>query len=147
MAGEVGLQQAVTALEATRAQLESLGRQEETLRFSLQEYTRARDTMAKYKDEPVGTEILVPVGANSFLFAQIANVERCIVGLGAEVALDDSIESAIDRLETRIRELTTVQEDLLRRMVAIEGQVNDQSALVQEAYGRAQGESEGGDGV
>ncbi len=147
MAGEVGLQQAVTALEATRAQLESLGRQEETLRFSLQEYTRARDTMAKYKDEPVGTEILVPVGANSFLFAQITNVERCIVGLGAEVALDDSIESAIDRLETRIRELTTVHEDLLRRMVAIEGQVNDQSALVQEAYGRAQGKSEGGDGV
>ncbi len=147
MAGEVGLQQAVTALEATRAQLESLGRQEETLRFSLQEYTRARDTMAKYKDEPVGTEILVPVGANSFLFAQITNVERCIVGLGAEVALDDRIESAIDRLETRIRELTTVQEDLLRRMVAIEGQVNDQSALVQEAYGRAQGKSEGGDGV
>ncbi|MFQ5919757.1 MAG: prefoldin subunit alpha [Thermoplasmata archaeon] len=147
MAEEVGLQQAVTALETTRAQLEALTRQEEALRFSLQEYARARDTMAEYKDAPVGTEILVPIGANSFLFAQIADVERCIVGLGAEVALDDSIESAIERLENRIRQLTTVQEDLLRRIAAMEGQANDQAALVQEAYGRAQEEPEGGDGV
>ncbi|MFQ5553317.1 MAG: hypothetical protein ACE5EW_06330, partial [Thermoplasmata archaeon] len=72
MAEEVGLQQAVAALENTRAQLDALTRQEEALRYSLQEYTRARDTMAEYKDAPVGTEILVPIGANSFLFAQIA---------------------------------------------------------------------------
>ncbi|MDX1535115.1 MAG: prefoldin subunit alpha [Thermoplasmata archaeon] len=147
MAEEVGLQQAVTALETTRAHLEALTRQEEALRFSLQEYARARDTMAVYKDAPVGTEILVPIGGNSFLFAQIADVDRCIVGLGAEVALDDSIESAIDRLDNRIRQLTTVQEDLLRRMAALEGQANDQAAVVQEAYGKAQDEAQGRDGV
>ncbi|MFQ5985743.1 MAG: prefoldin subunit alpha [Thermoplasmata archaeon] len=147
MAEEVGLQQAVAALETTRAQMDALTRQEEALRYSLQEYTRARDTMAEYKDAPVGTEILVPIGANSFLFAHIADVERCIVGLGAEVALDDSIASAIERLDNRIRQLTTVQEDLLRRIAAMEGQANDQAALVQEAYDKAQGESGEGEGV
>ncbi|MEE9592089.1 MAG: prefoldin subunit alpha [Thermoplasmata archaeon] len=147
MAEEAGLQQAVTALEATRAQLEALTRQEEALRYSLQEYSRARDTMAKYQDSPVGTEILVPIGANSFLFAQIADVERAIVGLGAEVALDDSIESAIERMDNRIRQLTTVQEDLLRRIGAMEGQANDQAAVVQAAYEQAQNESGEREGV
>ncbi|MFQ5907782.1 MAG: prefoldin subunit alpha [Thermoplasmata archaeon] len=147
MAEDVGLQQAVTALETTRAQLEALTRQEEALRYSLQEYTRARDTMEKYQGSPVGTEILVPIGANSFLFAQITDVERAIVGLGAEVALDDSIESAIERLDTRIRQLTTVQEDLLRRIGAMEGQANDQAAVVQTAYEQAQNEPGEREGV
>ncbi len=147
MAEEVGLRQAVDALEATRAQLDALARREEALRFSLQEYTSARNTMVEYKDTSIGTEILVPIGANSFLFAQISDVERCIVGLGAEVALDDGIESAIERLDNRIRQLTTVQEDLLRRIAAMEGQANDQAALVQETYERAQGEPGEGEGV
>ncbi|MFQ6012871.1 MAG: prefoldin subunit alpha [Thermoplasmata archaeon] len=147
MAEEVGLQQAVAALETTRAQLDALTRQEEALRYSLQEYNRARDTMAAYQDAPVGTEILVPIGANSFLFAHIADVERCIVGLGAEVALDDSIESALVRLDNRIRQLTTVQEDLLRRIASVEGQANEQAARIQEAYEQAQGESGEGTGV
>lgn len=143
---ESQLRQAVAALETTRAQVDALTRQEEALRFTLQEYTRARDTMAGYTQAPVGTEILVPIGANSFLFANVADVKRCIVGLGAEVALEDSMESSIQRLDHRINQLTEVHENLLQRIAAMEGQANEQAAQVQAAYDQAQaggGEEEG----
>lgn len=141
------LRQAVATLETTRAQLDALTRQEEALRFSLQEYTRARETMVEYKDAPVGTEILVPIGANSFLFAHVADVKRCIVGLGAEVALEDSMASSIERLNRRIQQLEEVHQDLLQRIASMEGQANEQAARVQAAYEQAQGQAGEGEGV
>lgn len=140
---EVDLQQAMATLETARAQLVALARQEELLRVSLEEYARARETMARYQETPAGTEILVPVGANSFLFAKVAEVERCIVGIGSEVALEDTMDRAIERLDHRMKQLQEVQENLVERIGEVEERVNEYSLAVQQAYAQAQGEEPG----
>jgi prefoldin alpha subunit len=143
---ESDLRQAMAALETSRAQLDALARQEELLRISLDEYVRARETMARYAQAPLGTQILVPIGANSFLFANVADVGRCIVGIGSEVALEDSLERAIERLDNRIKQLQEVQEGLVKRMAEMENRVNEYAAAVQRAYEKLQAErgEEGG---
>ncbi len=140
---ELDLRQSLASLETARAQLEALARQEELLRISLEEYARARETMARYQETPAGTEILVPIGANSFLFAQVAEVERCIVGIGSDVALEDTIDRAIERLDHRMKQLQDVQENLIKRIAEVEGRVNEYSLAVQQAYAEAQGEESG----
>ncbi len=137
---EAELQQAVAALETARAQLTALARQEELLRVSLEEYARARETMVRYTESPVGTQILVPIGADSFLFANVADVEKCIVGIGSQVALEDAMEKAIERLDHRITQLQGVQEDLLKRIGQMEDRVNSYAAAVQTEYEKVQGE-------
>ncbi|MFQ5837995.1 MAG: prefoldin subunit alpha [Thermoplasmata archaeon] len=137
---ESELRQAVAALETSRAQMDALARQEEMLRLSLEEYVRARETMARYADTPVGTQILVPIGANSFLFASVDDVDKCIVGIGSEVALEDTLERAMERLDNRIRQLQDVQEGLLRRIEEIGGKVNEYTAAVQRAYEKSRSE-------
>ncbi len=134
---ESELRQAVAALDTARAQLDALARQEELLRVSLEEYARARETMARYQETPTGTEILVPIGANSFLFANVADAEKCIVGIGSEVALEDTMEKAIERLDHRIEQLQEVHEDLVGRIDDVQGRVNDYSLAVQKAYADA----------
>lgn len=135
---EVDLQQAVAALEAYRAQLTALVRQEELLRVSLEEYARARETMARYAEAPVGTQVLVPIGADSFLYAQVADVEKCIVGIGSQVALEDSLERAIERIDHRVEQLQSVHQDLIKRIGEMEERVNSLTLLVQREYQRAQ---------
>ena len=144
---ESELREAIAALETTRARLEGLGRQEELLRRSLQEYQRARNTMAEYREAEEGTEVLVPIGANSFLFAQVGDVERCIVGLGAEVALEDSLEGALGRMDNRIEQLTGIHEGLLERIGEMEAQANQRATQVQQLYEQAQGEGGEEEGV
>ncbi len=135
---EAELQRVVAALETARAQLAALARQDELLRVSLEEYARARETMLRYSEAPVGTQILVPIGADSFLFANVADAERCIVGIGSQVALEDSLEKAIERLDHRIEQLQKVQEDLLKRIGEMEERVNSYAATVQREYERLQ---------
>lgn len=142
---ESELRQAMAALETSRAQLDALARQEELLRLSLEEYVRARETMARYSKAPVGTEILVPIGANSFLFASISDVERCIVGIGSEVALEDSMARAMERLDKRIQQLQEVQQGLIQRIQEMEAKVNEYAAAVQRAYEKLQ--ARGGEGA
>lgn len=139
---EAELRQAMAALETTRARMDALARQEELLRSSLQEYQRARNTMAEYAEAPEGTEILVPIGANSFLFASVRDVDRCLVGLGAEVALEDTLEKSLERLDNRIEQLTEVHENLVDQIGQMENQANEQAARVQQMY--EQGAAEGG---
>lgn len=140
---ELDLRQSLASLETARAQLEALARQEELLRVSLEEYARARETMARYQETPSGTEILVPIGANSFLFAHVAEAERCIVGIGSDVALEDTMDRAIERLDHRMKQLQNVQENLIKRIGEVDGRVNEYSLAVQQAYAQAQGEESG----
>ncbi len=137
---DIDLRQAVAALETARAQLDALARQDEILRVSLEESARARETMVRYQEAPVGTEILVPIGSNSFVFASLADSERCIVGIGSEVALEDTMDKAIKRLDNRIKQLQEIQEDLVRRIGEAEDRLNQYSLAVQQAYAEAQAE-------
>lgn len=138
---ESELQQTIAALETSRAQLTALARQEEMLRVSLEEYARARETMVRYAETPIGTEILVPIGANSFLFANVADAEKCIVGIGSEVALEDTLERATDRLDHRIKQLQEVEEELIKRISELEDRVNSYTVAVQRGYDRLQAQS------
>ncbi len=135
---EANLRAAVAALEAGRAQLEALGRQEELLRLSLEEYVRARETMLRFKDAGEGAEILVPIGANSFLFGTIRDTERCMVGIGGEVVLEDSIGKAVARLDNRIKQMGDVQGTLAERMEELDEKVQQYSAVVQAEYEKLQ---------
>lgn len=144
---ESELRQAMAALETARAQLDALVRQEEILRMSLEEFVRARETMARFAEAPIGTEILVPIGANSFLFASVANIEKCIVGIGSDIALEDSLDRALERMDKRIEQLQEVQKGLLERIGEMESRVNQYAVAVQQAYEKVQRESGEGTGV
>lgn len=137
---------AVAALEAGRAQLEAMARQEELLRLSLEEYMRARETMLRFKDAGTGAEVLVPIGANSFLFGTVRDPDRCMVGVGSDVVLEDTIPRAVERLDHRIKQMGEVQRTLADRIEELDQRVQEYSAMVQGEYERlqrAQGKGEG----
>lgn len=136
------LQRAVMEYERQRAELEALARQDELVKLSLEEYMRAKETMARYQKGGKGAEILVPVGANSFLFAEIKDPDKAVVGVGSDLNVVESMDEAIARLEGRIEDLTAAEKGIMGRMVEVSEMVRESSELVKGLYEGAQGQNE-----
>ncbi len=122
--------------------MESLNEQSEMLRLSLEEHMRAKETMTRFQKGGKGAEILVPVGANSFLFARIEDPDKAIVGIGSDITVEESMEVAVKRLETRIEDIEKALQGLAGRMVETSRKVEEKSELVKDLYGKTQQETE-----
>jgi prefoldin alpha subunit len=132
------LQSAVAEYETLRAQLEALAQQNELLRMSLEEHMRDKETMTRFQHGGEGAEILVPIGANSFLFAQIKDPDRAIIGIGSDLTVEEDMGTAVNRLEGQIKEIESALKAINERMVEFSQKVEEKSGLVRELYGQAQ---------
>lgn len=131
---EEQLREAVGKLDLARAQLEGLVRQSEIIRMSLEEHMRAKETISRYRDTQSGDSLLVPVGANCFVFANVESKEEVICGLGSDVAMKDSVEGAISRLDKRIKMIVESEEELGKKITELDSEVAKLSEDVQKKY-------------
>ncbi|MDD1769001.1 MAG: prefoldin subunit alpha [Methanomassiliicoccales archaeon] len=135
---EKELQQSLATLELYRAQLQSLAEQQQLVQMSLEENARAKETLSNFKSAPIDSEILVPVGGSSFVFAKIGSNSKAIVSVGSRVSLEKPIEDAMKMIETRINELVETFTKLGERRSAIEAQSSQLSQQLQQEYQRMQ---------
>lgn len=133
------LRRAAANLELVRAQMENLGRQEELLRLTLEEIGRARETLARTQDSKKGAELLMPVGANSFVFGSLRDAGRVIVGIGSDVAIELPTGEAIGRLDARVKAIEEAERGLAARMQELAVAEEESATKVQELYSKAQG--------
>lgn len=137
---ETELRRALSVLDQYRAQLDALQRQHELLTLSLEELMRARETMSRYEQAGKGAPILVPIGGNAFLFGQIANPERTIVGIGSDLLVEETIPAAVERLEGRIKGLQEAIGGLGQRIAELDTRVRAQTEFVQGVYEQLSGQ-------
>jgi prefoldin alpha subunit len=135
------LRRAAANLEIVRAQMENLGRQEELLRITLEEISRARETLVRAKASSAGAELLMPIGANSFVFGTLRDADRVIVGIGTDVAIELPTDEAVTRLDARVKAIEEAERGLASRMQELSIAEEESAAKVQELYTKAQGEA------
>ncbi len=131
---EEDLRSAVATLDLARAQLDGLAKQGELLRMTLEEHLRAKETISRFNKTSTGEKLLVPVGADCFVFAAVENNEDVIVGLGSDVMIADTTGGAIAKLDKRIKRMNDSEEELAKRMAGLDGEVARLTELVQAEY-------------
>jgi len=131
---EKELQQSIRSLELYRAQMESLDQQYEFMAHTMQEITKAKDTMVAYKEVEEGSEMLTPVGGSSYLFTKASGTDKAIVGIGAEIAVETKIEDAIARLDERIKEVEEAMKSLNKRYTEVANLASELATKIQGAY-------------
>jgi prefoldin alpha subunit len=131
---EEELRTAVATLDAARAQLDGMVKQGEMLRMSMEEHMRAKETISRFNKTEAGERLLVPVGANCFVFAAVENKENVILSLGSDVMIMDSADGAIAKLDTRIKQMTSNEEELAKRMAELDGEITKLTERVQTEY-------------
>jgi prefoldin alpha subunit len=137
-AGETDLRRGLAVLDQYREQIETLGQQQDLVRMSLEDHMRARETLDQYQKAGRGAEVLVPVGANSFLVAESKDVDRAFVSIGSDLVVHDEIPKQIERLDARIKSITEAANAIGQRLADLQRRAEAQGAAVQDLYDRIQ---------
>ena len=98
-------QRILEELRSSQAMADALQRQIALLTASLSELSVTAETIRTTKQLKPDTEILVPVGSDSFITAKLAFTDKVIIGLGADVAAERSVDDALRILKTRSAEV------------------------------------------
>ncbi|WP_455368988.1 prefoldin subunit alpha [[Eubacterium] cellulosolvens] len=103
---------------------------------ALEDTVIAMKALESVKNEKKGTEMLVPVGAGSLLKVEITDVEKTILGVGAGICIEKSIESSIKDLNERQEELEKLsnsqQQQLGQLLANIDSSKNRLARMIEE---------------
>ena len=128
------LRQAMAMLDVYRSQLESMGNQVQLLQMSLEEAGRAKDTLEAFQGSQEGDELLVPVGASSFVRAKVADASSAIVGVGNKLSVERNMDDAISFLDKNIGDIKEALKQATESTQELENRARSLSAAVQKAY-------------
>ncbi len=119
-------------LEASVAAIQS---RLKIINASLTEILLASSTLEGIKGKPKGSRILVPIGAGSFIIAELADSEKIIMGIGAGASIEKSFEDSIQELKNRQAELEKIKASLQQQLIQATSQLEEKrrelSALIQ----------------
>jgi prefoldin alpha subunit len=122
-------------METAKAQLEGLAKQQELIQLAVEEHVRARETIKEMAKGNPGDDILVPLGADSYIHAKISDNRDAIVGAGSGVSIKRKPDEAEKILDSKI-------DDLSRAFKSISDKAAETEALVQELTQRVQDQME-----
>jgi len=95
-------QELLTNIQILQEQAKVFASNIEMLNMYLEDLYRSKTTLEGLKSVNQGDEILVPIGASSFIRARIDDTQNVISGIGANVSVDRTVDEAIKNLEERI---------------------------------------------
>jgi len=119
------LQQIFNELQNYEAMAGLLRQQMNLIANSLAELSMTVETIKTIKELKPETEILVPIGSDSFVTAKLATTDKVITGLGADVSAEQNVDGAKQMLEARIAELSRVLEQARQELDKIGKQIEE----------------------
>ena len=128
------LRQAMAVLEAYSAQLEALNRQARLLQVSLEDTTRAREAFKALLDAKEGDDILIPVGASSFVHAKASGNKKAIVGIGNRLSAEKDLDEAVAFMEDLINDVSGSLREVVEAIGEVEKMATELTAAVQNEY-------------
>ena len=132
------LRQALAALEAYKNQLNALTQQSQLLQMSYEETLTASRTLASLENAKEGDEIMVPVGASSFVTAKVTSSPKAVVGIGNKVSVEKSLTDAVEYLKSNLAEITDALKKLNESMEEMDAAARNLYVAVQQEYQRRQ---------
>ena len=94
----------VAQISQLELQSELLEKQYEALNSYFTEMVLTVAVLEELGHSKEGDEILVPIGSNSWIHAEVMNVKEVIMGLGANVSMTKDIASAQENIQERLKE-------------------------------------------
>lgn len=132
------LRQAMAALDAYKNQLNALTQQSQLLQMSYEETLSASQTLKAMVDAKEGDEIMVPLGASSFVTAKVTSSPRAVVGIGNKISVEKSLDEAVEYMTSNLNEIADALKKLSESMQEMDAAARNLSVAVQQEYQRRQ---------
>ncbi|HIH28795.1 MAG TPA: prefoldin subunit alpha, partial [Thermoplasmata archaeon] len=96
-------------------QLESIEMQLQYLQSTLMDYQRAKMTVEQLSAVDDNSEILIPIGAGTFVNGSLKSASNVLIGVGAGVVVEKPVDEAMGKLDERIKRI----QDNLDKMASL----------------------------
>ena len=132
------LRQAIAVMESYKERVDALSRQVQVLRVSLDEVTMASDAIKAFRDAKDGDEILVPVGAMSFIPVKVTGNRNVVVGVGSNVSVEKDVEGSIEYMDANGAEINEALKKTVEALNEAQNALSELSAAIQHEYSNRQ---------
>ncbi|AEH25559.1 prefoldin subunit alpha [Pyrococcus yayanosii] len=132
MADEKELEKLAYEYQMLQAQAQLLAQNLDLLTLARNEVQAVKETLKGLKKVEGEPEILIPIGAGSFLKGVIVDKDRAIVSVGAGYAVERSIDDAITFLEGRIKEYDEAIKKTQETLHGLEQRIKEVAVKVQK---------------
>ena len=132
------LRQAIAVMESYKERVDALSRQVQVLRVSLDEVTMASDAIKAFRDAKDGDEILVPVGAMSFIPVKVTGNRNVVVGVGSNISVEKDVEGSIEYMDANGAEINEALKKTVEALNEAQNALSELSAAVQHEYSNRQ---------
>jgi prefoldin alpha subunit len=137
---EEQIRKLIYELQLMQGSFDLLQQRLQVLQAAVNDLRIAEKSLESLEEVEMGTEILVPAGAGVFVNANIGNVNRVIVGVGAEVSIEMSVEDAKQEITGRLEELEKSSLSVQEQLARIASQMNLHQGNLRNLSAESRGE-------
>jgi prefoldin alpha subunit len=95
---------------------------------ALSETLTAISTLEGTRGRSIDTETLLPIGSGSFVKAKLADSQNIIIGVGAGICIEKTLEDSMKDLRVRSSELEKARVSVTQQLSQVVNQVEDYRA-------------------
>ena len=128
------LRQMLALMETYKNRVEALTRQVNVLRSTLDEVNMANESVKALMEANEGDEILIPIGASSFMNVKVSSNKNIIVGVGSNISVEKTPEEASSYMSANAAELTEALKKTVDALNEVQQALSTVSEAVQMEY-------------
>jgi prefoldin alpha subunit len=128
------LRQAISVAESYKQRVEALSRQVQVLRVSLDEVTLASNALKAFRDAKDGDEIMVPIGATSYITVKVTPNRNVVVDVGSDISVEKDANSAIEYMDANNAEISEALTKTMEALNESQNALNNLTAAIQQEY-------------
>jgi prefoldin alpha subunit len=143
---EAQVQEDLVRLDAYRSQLNALVQQHQYLTASRQDHLRARESLEGVESAPPNSELLLPLGGETFVRGSIDRAAPVLIGIGSGIVVEMDRPKVVELLAERLQRIDQAVQDLEGQMTSIDERIQVLSQRLDSiARASAAGSDVGGD--
>lgn len=128
------LRQALALVDAYKDRVETMTRQVQVLRMSLEEVGVALESVRAFKDAKDGEVIMVPVGASCFIHVMVTGDRSAVTNIGSGISVQKTADEAVEYLEANQAEISEALKRAMEALNEAQQNLSVMSETVQQEY-------------
>jgi prefoldin alpha subunit len=125
------LRQLLTEMRMMEGTVNLLQQRLQVVMASVSELRLANQSLGDLKDIQSGSNLLVPIGGAAFINASLGNVQKVVVGIGADVSLEMTYDDAVKDVSERLLEMEKAQTSIEQQLGQIMAQLEAHQTVVE----------------
>jgi len=133
------LRQILYQLQLMEGSVQTLQQRLDVLNSASADLAMSKNSLTELKELKGDSPILIPVGGGAFIHAKSADLSKVIIGIGADVSVEMSLDKTLETVSSRLTEVEKAQISVQEQLSQILNQMQVYQSVGQRLSAELQG--------